>query len=245
MKHLSDYYKQHFWAYYLNRADSLGQEAVIFAKHHQIPPEVAVLDYEKSLASELQPEPWLTDDVINYGGWSYTPINKAKPIKYLVCNFIDIVSKNGQLLLNISPKPDDTIPQDQQNALIGIGNWLNEYGTAIYGTRPWKVYGQTEMKMVKTRFGGYAPKGKFTAKEIRYTTKGDTLFAISLGKPVEKSEIILKDFAVGGVGEDLKVKKISMLGNTNKVKWSKKDDGLHIVVPKGIPSDIANVFVIE
>lgn len=94
-------------------------------------------------------------------------------------DLIDIVSKNGALLLNIGPRPDGTIPEEQVRILLEIGRWLETNGEAIYGTRPWNIYGEGPTKVAGGSFKDTARQA-FTRQDIRFTTKGNVLYAIAL-----------------------------------------------------------------
>ncbi len=106
---------------------------------------------------------------------------------------VDIVSKNGALLLNIGPKPDGTIPEQEEKILLEIGDWLLVNGEGIYGTRPWKVYGEGPTKVVAGSFAD-TKRSEFTGRDIRFTTKGNSLYAIVLGRP-EKDEVIIQSLS--------------------------------------------------
>jgi alpha-L-fucosidase len=154
---------------------------------------------------------------------------------------IDIVSKNGQLMLNISPKADGTIPDNQRQTLLEIGDWLKKYGEAIYGTRPFVDYGEGPAKMESS--GGFAKmRGGYTAKDIRYTRKGSIVYAIVLGWPGENKEVTMTIFGKGGKAENIKVKSISMLGAKEKIKWHRSDVGLVVTTPSQKVDNLAVVF---
>jgi alpha-L-fucosidase len=153
----------------------------------------------------------------------------------------DIVSKNGQLMLNISPKADGTIPDNQKKVLLEIGDWMKQNGEAIYGTRPFIEYGEGPAKMESG--GMFAKmKGGYTAKDIRYTRKGNTVYAIVLGWPGENTQVTIAVFGKGNKAEKIKVKGVSMLGTKEKIKWERTDAGLVVTTPAKMVSDLAIVF---
>jgi len=135
-------YQLKFSAYYLNEAEKWGKEVVIVRKQDDLPLTYTVDDLEKSRKNRLEPEPWMTDETVSKGSWCYTRDLSIKASKDVLHVLIDIVSKNGVLLLNISPMADGTIPDNQKEVLTDIGSWLGKYGEAIYDTRPWYTHGE-------------------------------------------------------------------------------------------------------
>jgi alpha-L-fucosidase len=202
---------------------------------------VGTPDYEKGRADRLTDYIWLTDDTISRGSWCYTQgLGIKRPVE-IVRTMIDIVSKNGQLMLNISPKADGTIPDNQKQVLLAIGEWMNKYGEAIYDTRPFVDYGEGPTKM---QSGGMFAKmqGGYNAKDIRYTRKGNTVYAMVLGWPGENTEVTMTIFGKGNKAEDIKVKKVTMLGTKGKIKWRRTDAGFIVTTPSKKADDMAIVF---
>ena len=238
---IPDKYKMEYLAHYFNDAGNLGKEIVVTYKQQDLPREVGVEDFEKSRADKLTDYVWLTDDTISRGSWCYTQdLGIKRPIE-IVRTMIDIVSKNGQLMLNISPKADGTIPDNQKKVLLEIGNWLKKYGEAIYWTRPFVEYGEGPAKMETG--GGFAKmKGGYTAKDIRYTRKGNTVYAMVLGWPGENQQVTMTMFGKGNKAENIKIKDVTMPGVWGKIKWQRTDAGLVVTTPDKKPSDLAIVF---
>jgi alpha-L-fucosidase len=152
----------------------------------------------------------------------------------------DIVSKNGNLLLSIPVRADGTIDEDEQKILEGIAAWMDVNREAIFGTRPWKVFGEgpaSEGAPIQAQ-GFNEGKGKpFTAEDVRFTTKGNTLYAIVLGAPTKP--VVLQSLAPE------KVAGIQLLGSAEKVLWKKSADALIIEPPAKLPSGIAAVFKVK
>jgi len=211
---------------------------VINYKNNSFPENTAVLDIERGKQGEIRSLPWQTDDAIGNQSWGYTKTNTFKDARYVVTNLIDIVSKNGNLLLNIGPKSDGTITDEETQVLLGTGKWLDVNGAAIYGTRPWKIYGEGPTKSASGSFADQ--KEPFNWHDVRFTTKGDTLFVTALGLPDAKLAIKALGIKAGGG----KIANIKMLGSDQKVAWQQKDDELVIEPAKAYPSEYAVSYAV-
>ena len=208
------------------------------------PREIAIEDLEKGRMNQITDYVWLTDDTISFRSWSYVEGMKIKSTRYLLGVLIDIVSKNGCLLLNISPKSDGTIPKDQQEVLLGIGAWLDKHGEAIYSTRPFVVFGEGPTRL--TKGGEYARELlNYTPEDIRFTTKGDIVYAIQMGWPGANHETLLKSFKKELRKDSLSIKSVEMLGSKEKIAWSLGEEGLTVTSPASLPHDMAVVYKIE
>jgi alpha-L-fucosidase len=238
---LPEAYKLDFLAYYLNSAHRWGREVVVTHKNGELPETVSVPDYEKGRMDEITPEPWLTDETVSTGSWSYTDDLRLKPAREILHVLIDVVSKNSVLMLNVSPRADGIIPQDQQDVLRALGDWLGAYGEAIYETRPWRVYGEGPTKLEKG--GHFLPRYTYTPQDIRYTTKGDTLYAIALGWPGANRKVLLTALAKARV-PGVHIVDVSMLGTSEDLAWTWRDDGLAVTTPAEPVGAMAVVFKI-
>lgn len=224
-------YRQKFSAYYLNEAQKWDKEVVIVRKQDDLPLNYTVDDLEKSRKNKLEKASWMTDETISYGSWCYTENLKIKPAKDVIHVLADIVSKNGVLLLNVSPKSDGTIPDDQREVLLAMGAWLDSYGEAIYGSRPWYTFGEGPTKEPEGHFQNHREFEKltYTNKDIRYTTQGQIVYAIQFGAQEAGSTLSLEAFDPASY----KVKKVTVPGVKGKVKFEQDEAGLHIVTPEG------------
>jgi alpha-L-fucosidase len=233
-----------FLAYYFNKSDEWGKEVVVTYKGRDLPSEIGVEDFEKGRMNRITNYTWLTDDTISLGSWCHTRDLRIKSTRYVLHVLIDIVSKNGQLLLNISPKADGTIPMDQRDVLLGIGEWLKKYGEAIYRTRPFVVFGEGPTRL---KTGGEYARTKLLYKpqDIRFTRKGNTVYAIQLGFPGAKHETLLESFSKKHRQDNLKIKSVTVLGSDEKIAWSLREDGLVVTSPVSPPHDMAVVYKIE
>ncbi|OQD43334.1 hypothetical protein BUL40_05735 [Croceivirga radicis] len=202
---------------------------------------IATLDIERGKSKTIRKDPWQTDDSI--GPWGYNKTADYKDANAVIDKLIDIVSKNGNLLLNVPPKADGTLDEETISILSDIGDWFAINGEGIYETRPWEVFGEgpdTEMK-------GRANLSPYTYKNIRFTQSkdGNTLYAILMGWPGENARINLKSFSKDHPGENYKIQQIEMLGSTDKIKYKHSKKGLSFTAPKTTKNNLAVIFKIS
>lgn len=235
-----DPYRKNFAAYYYNKGLQWKKGVVLNYKNNAYPDGTAVLDLERGKLDVIRDLPWQTDDAIGYKSWSYIPDEKYKTAKYLVNNLIDIVSKNGNLLLNISPKADGTIPVEQQELLLAIGKWLSINGEAIYGTRPWKIYGEGPTKVNGGSFSDDKDR-PFTSEDIRFTQKGNIVYVLQMDVPTKK--ILIKN--LGSQARNGTVEQVTLLGSQDKIDWKQTKDGLLIKPLKQYPSSLAIAYQVK
>jgi alpha-L-fucosidase len=229
--------------HYFRQADELGKDVVVTAKRLDLPREVGVEDFEKGRLDRLVDYSWLTDDTISNGSWCYTETMTIKELRTVLHSLIDIVSKNGVLLLNISPKADGTIPEDQQELLRGMGTWLDEFGEAIYDTRPWHVFGEGPTNVGEGRGGHFIKEPVYTGEDVRYTRSrdGSVIYAIFLGWP-ESGAVELGAF--GGLAADMEIEEVTVISNGAEVAWRLEGAGLRLELPPEPAHDVANVVKI-
>ncbi|WP_301922458.1 alpha-L-fucosidase [Ferruginibacter sp.] len=234
-----DPYRKSFAASYYNKGLEWNKGVVLNYKNISFPDGAAVLDLERGKLAGIRQLPWQTDDAIGNNSWGFADGNTFKDAKYVITNLIDIVSKNGNLLLNIGPRPDGTITDEETQTLLGTGKWLEVNGEAIYGTRPWKVFGEGPTESAS---GSFADQKKpFTAKDIRFTSKGDILYAIALGVPAMNTSIKLLGIKTGNG----KIASVDLVGSSEKLSWSQQADALMIKPIKNYPSENAVVYKIN
>ncbi|CAN5776241.1 alpha-L-fucosidase [soil metagenome] len=233
-----DPYRKSFAAAYYNKGLEWNKGVVINYKNIAYPDGTAVLDLERGKLAGIRKLPWQTDDAIGNKSWGFAAGNTFKDAQYVITNLIDIVSKNGNLLLNIGPRSDGTITDEETHTLLGTGKWLSVNGEAIYGTRPWKVFGEGPTESASGSF--VDQKKPFNAADIRFTTKGNTLYAIAMGLPTTNTSIN----ALGKKENNGSIANIEMVGSSEKISWSQKDASLIIKPSKSYPSENAVVYKI-
>jgi alpha-L-fucosidase len=191
-----------------------------------------VQDYERGVGGGIDPYPWQCDTSI--GDWFYNKHWKYQPINWTVTLLVDIVSKNGNLLLNVVLRPDGTLDPEAETMLHRLADWTAVNGEAIYGSRPWLVFGEGE---VKPKGGSFSEKFNFTAKDIRFTTKGKTLYAIALGWP-KNNNLLIRSLAQTDDATRNKIEKVEMLGHAGELKFMQTKDGLAVEIPTDAKPDL-------
>lgn len=196
-----------------------------------------VQDVERGVLEGINPRPWQTDT--SNGDWFYSDNFKYKTAREVITMLADIVSKNGNLLLNVVLYPDGSLPPESELLLSELAAWMQVNAEAIHGTRPWRVYGEGP---TKTAAGKFQEKADYTAQDIRFTTKGSDLYAIVLGEPAGTLEVT--SLGVGG-STGRKVGQVRLLGVRGAVGHRQTRDKLLIDVPAHLPTRHASVFHIS
>ncbi|HEX2905606.1 MAG TPA: alpha-L-fucosidase [Phototrophicaceae bacterium] len=235
-------YLQQFAAYYYNRGAQWNRGVAINYKLEAFPEGTAVFDVERGQLAGIRPLFWQTDTAVSKNSWGYIQNQDYKTAADIVADLVDIVSKNGSLLLNIGPRPDGTIPEPEQQLLLAIGDWLALNGEAIHDTRPWKIFGEGPTQISEGQFTD-TQRSAFTGEDIRFTTKGDTLYATALAWPGNAVTIKTLGRAAGlWSGE---IADVQLLGYSGQLTWQHHADGLTIQLPDQPPGHHAFVFKIK
>ena len=233
-------YLQLFAAYYYNRAAEWGVGVAINYKFAAFQEGTAVFDVERGQLSGIRPALWQNDTSVSKSSWGYTRDQDYKSAESLIGDLIDVVSKNGALLLNIGPKPDGTIPDEEQALLREIGSWLTVNGEAIYGTRPWHTFGEGPTEVTEGSFTD-TKRAAFTGEDLRFTVKGETLYVIALAWPGEMLRV--KSLALGAEQAGT-VTEVTLLGDPAPQQFTQTAEGLQVVLPART-GDHAFVFKIS
>jgi alpha-L-fucosidase len=191
---------------------------VINYKDYAMQEHSAVLDLERGQLGDIRPLYWQTDTSVSNKSWGYIKDDTFKSPEFVVHQLIDIVSKNGNLLLNIGPRSDGTIPHEVQQVLLDVGTWLNVNGEAIYGTRPWRIYGEGPTKVAAGSFHD-TDTTRYTAEDFRFTTKGQAVIH-SLASSVGTEH----------------VQSVTLLGSDANLQFDQGPDGLHVRMPAQAPA---------
>jgi alpha-L-fucosidase len=234
-------YLQQFAAYYYNRAAQWQQGVAINYKYNAFAPGTAVFDIERGQVAGIHPTFWQNDTSVSKNSWGYVQQQDYKTPGSIIGDLVDVVSKNGALLLNIGPRPDGTIPEPEQQILREIGRWLALNGEAIYSTRPWKVFGEGPTQISEGAFTD-TKRTAFTGQDIRFTTKGDILYAIVLAWPGK--ECTIKSLGTTTKLWNGKVGELELLGDEGRLEWSQNENGLTVKMPDKKPCDHAFVLKI-
>jgi alpha-L-fucosidase len=235
-------YLKRFTAYYYNQAARRKQGVVLTYKDHYFPENAAVLDVERGKLDALRLLPWQTDTSVSIRSWGYVKNDEYRDAKSLIDEMADVVSKNGNFLLNVGPRADGTIPEEARSVLLKIGTWMGTNGEAIYGSRPWILFGEGPTKVSSSALN--TDKQEFTPEDIRFTTHNNALYAIAMGWPAN-GEVQVHTLWRGTPYTDGPVCSVNLLGSESRLNWTQKDDGLHIQLPAAKPDETTFVFRIR
>ena len=237
-------YLQRYAAYYYNVTRKSGRDiGVINYKWKAFPEKAAVLDLERSKMDAIRQPFWQTDTAVSSSSWGYTKNQKYKSPNRLVDDLVDIVSKNGCLLLNVGPRADGTIPEEDQALLLSIGKWLELNGEAIYATKFWKIHGEGPTGTATGHLAEHKDK-PFTSRDIRFTSKPGVLYATLLDWPTNGVATI-KALRKGSPHWHQPIESIELIGSDKPIDWRRTTEGLRVDLPKTRPCEFAYVLKIR
>ena len=224
-------------AYYYNRAAAWGSGGVINFKHGAFPAGAAVPDVERGQLADKKPYLWQSDTSTALNSWCYTEENVFRTPGSLIRDLIDIVSKNGRLLLNAGPRADGTFCEEDVKILCAIGDWLKVNGEAVYPARPFRVFGEGPTNVEE----GFFTEGKEKAwgpRDFRFTCVPGAVYIFAMGAPADGQ------YRIDSLGENRglagRIKRVTRLGSAGETAWRRDGDALWIF--DGDTSDLPAVF---
>ena len=229
-----------FAAFYYNYAAAHGYTGVIDFKDYSMNWKAGVRDFERGQQDHIIADHWQTDTSISNKSWGYIENDTFKSPEFLVHQLADIVSKNGNLLLNFGPRSDGTIPDEVQATLREMGAWLKVNGEAIYATTPWTTFGEGPTQVKAGAFHDTDTK-PYTAEDFRFTAKGDKVYAIGMACPKD-SKAAIHSLGWAHEGRPLHIASVQLLGSAQKVAWTQGADALEVTLPSGAACKYAYVL---
>ncbi|HYP14610.1 MAG TPA: alpha-L-fucosidase, partial [Bryobacteraceae bacterium] len=210
-------------------------QAVFTSKHRtECATGMCVLDLERGVAEKLLPNVWQTDTCV--GNWHYHKQQVYKTPKRVVDMLVDIVSRNGNLLLNFPLPNSGALDTQELSILSEITKWMAVNGEAIYSSRPWKTFGEgpgTAPPPSNARFNEQA-RQDLTPADVRFTTRGKALYAFVMGVP--DKEAVIKALGTGSSYAPGKIENVELLGHKGKVSWIQEEGSLTVQMPPQSPS---------
>jgi len=244
--HPPESYVQQVIAHYYNSAAVNRQDVMVCNKHggeFNFPELFGLRCFENGRDMPTDVGPWfLIDRAIAYP-WSYVNNKRYRDgADYHIRSIVDVVSRGGIFLLSLTPKGDGSIPEEEKEIMCGIGRWMKVNGEAIHGTRPWDVFaeGPTVLRSMKKRNNGQVAeqwdwRKQFTSEDIRFTTKGNALYAIALAWP-EDGKLTVRSL---GSDADLNIGIVTLLGHRGTLNWRQTANGLEVHLPAKRPCEYA------
>lgn len=217
-------------AYYYNRGAQWGRKVAICYKHDAMMFGSGIVEVERGALADPKPFLWQTDTAIAKNSWCYTDTLEYKTSRQIICNFIEIISKNGNMLLNVGPKGDGSIPEDDQRILREIGAWMRTNGEAVFGSKPWRKAGEGNVRVQEGQFTDNEEL-PYTKEDIRFTANGDSIYAFVMNYPGD-GELTIRSLAES-VDQNVPnfhglIAEVRILGCDTVPVFTRDTKGLHI-----------------
>ncbi len=218
-------------AYYYNCSREWGKETGICYKYDAMAFGSGIAETERGGFKDAVPFVWQTDTAIAKNSWCYTDTLEYKTARQIICTLIETVCRNGNMLLNVGPKGDGSIPKEDVQILKEIGAWLKENGEAVYGTYPWKKCSEGPTEVPQGHFSDNE-EISYTPQDIRFTAKGSKVYAMIMRWP-ENGKTVIRSMArqSGQTTMDFHglIKEVFILGvEKERLNWHQEEDGLHV-----------------
>lgn len=233
-------YIKKFLAYYYNRSVEWGKEVCVYYKSDAVMYNCAIFDRERGQLENISPYIWQGETSTAYNAWSYCTTNKFKSPEIIACNLLDVISKNGCFVLNIGPKADGSICDEERHILCELGKFTKANAEAIWGTQPYKTFGEGK----KQKGGSFNERLNYTSRDYRFTCKTGAVYAFAL-KPNGKKEFRIKTFADSMDMFHCVIKSISVLGSEAKVSFTQSKKYLTIKLNEKVKGNMPICFKIE
>lgn len=229
-------YMRKFLSYYYNRAAQWGREVVSFYKFDAALYPCGVYVCERGQMEGILRDTWQCETSTSYNSWSYCTTNQFKPVEEILCNMIDVWSKNGCMALNIGPKADGSICQEEQAMLKTIAAWTKQNREAIWGTVPFRIYGEGK----KQKSGAFCEHYRYTRNDYRFTSRLGCFYIFAL-VPKGRKTFKIRFFHAEG-GYNAIVKKAELLGADVPVSFERTEEGLILRLPEAVKEEYPICF---
>lgn len=217
-------------AFYYNMGKKWGTDVMICYKHDAMMFGSGIVEIERGGFADAKPYAWQTDTAVARNSWCYTDTLDYKSSYEIICTLIDVVSKNGNLLLNVGPKADGTLPDGDVRILQSLAQWMKVNGEAIHGAKVWRK-SQEGPTVAKEGQFQEEKKKSYTREDFRFTVNGDSVYAFALNYP-EDGEITIKSLAKSK-DQNLPefhgiIKSVTILGSREEAEWEVTTEGLRV-----------------
>ncbi len=222
-------YLKKFLAYYYNRAEEWGIDVTVFYKVGAVMKGCATFDVERGQVADVRADVWQCDTSTAFNSWCHATTNIYKSPTELICNLIEVVSKNGCFMLNVGPVADGTICEKDKKILAAIGEWMRINGEAIYGSEPCEVgFGEGRKRLA----GSFIEKAVFGKRDFRFTYKTGAIYVFPMQAKYRKRYRIRKLAFSGEHGIRYTVRSVQLLGSDEKLRFYHDESGLYILLPE-------------